>query len=231
MQLLSGDDLGPHSFVCSYVPDQINRNVTVDQLRQRQQPRNYDDFLTTYLRRRVAAKRRGSAGLWRSGQCDNYCAPPTATAQPQGFPRLFYLRHARFRSAVAFLPPMTSPARQNLRVSQQNAFSDAPTRAHRRVKTLAGNSPSCAQGMLVSPRECDAVRSPSSSSCGTGVVRSSAENLPHGVPPFRRRDLQHRLRDRRESPRRGAVQSVHVRTWEPGSQRLAAKYFSSRILR
>jgi hypothetical protein len=133
MQLLSGDDVGPHSFVCS----RCAGNVTVG-ARQPQQPRTNDGFLTRYLRRRVAAKRRGSAGLWRSGQCDSYCAPPTATAQPQGFPRLSCLRHARFRSAVAFLPPMTSRARQNLRASQQNAFSDAPTRAHRRRDGAGG---------------------------------------------------------------------------------------------
>src|ERR1700692_3925734 len=76
----------------------------------------------------------------------------------------------------------------------------------------AGSSPNCGRGVLGSRREYGAVRTPSSNSCGTQVLRSSAGTLAHVGRPILRKDPQRTQRDRRGHLCRGVVQLGHGMT-------------------
>ena len=185
---------------------------------------------TTCLRRRAAARRRARAGSSRSGRCDNCCARPSATIPPQAFLRASCRRVHGFNLALHFL---RRRFRQRGEVTEQTGKALAqpiPLFAHRPATAQAESSPRNVPDTPAARRECGALHNPSSNSCERRVVRWSAEIPRPNAQPIRRKDLRRRREDPRERLCRGAVQSARVKTWE-SSQRLTAKYFSSRILR
>src|ERR1700678_173117 len=158
--------------------------------------------LTTYRHPRGATMRPTSAGSSRSGPYGSCYGSPSARAQPQAFQRVSYLLRANFRFGAASLEVKNSTARQNRPAGWRIVFSADPSPGLRRATE---SSPSCAPDTPVARRGCDAVRSPSSNSCGKRVQRWSWEIPRLYVLPIRLRDLPHTRSDRRESLCREAV--------------------------
>ncbi len=168
---------------------------------------------TMYLRPRAAATRPTPAASSKFALCGNCCAPPSARAPLPECPLHPCHLHAGSPLLAAVPVEKTLSTPRILPATSRVALSIDPTRPGQRSQTQPGSSQHCVPDRAASGCECGAAHSPSSSSCGKRVVRSSEEIPRLAGRLIPRKYLLHTPVDQRAHLCREAFPSVRAVTW------------------